>query len=146
MMISPDEGKTVQLGGIGVVYKLYGNQTGGTFSIVEHPIIPGTLVPPHVHFDEDELSFVTEGVIGARIGDEVIEATPGCYILKPRGVPHTFWNSTTKPARLVEIISPPGFEQYFEEMAQLLQQDGPPDFERISKLATTYGCAYHMEW
>jgi quercetin dioxygenase-like cupin family protein len=149
-LIAPNDGKLVWLGppqeSMGVHFKLFGEQTAGAFSIVEHPIAPRTLVPPHTHTHEDEFSFVLEGKIGARIGDDVLEeATPGCYIIKPRGIPHSFWNPSSKPARIIEIISPPGFERYFAEGADLLT-DGPPDMDAIAKLAARYGLTFHMEW
>ena len=64
-------------------------------------------------------------------------------MLKPRGVLHAFWNPG--PARVLEIISPAGFERYFEELAGVLSADGPPDLDRISEIAGRYGLAFHME-
>lgn len=65
--------------------------------------------------------------------------------MKPRGVPHAFWNNSAHPARFVEIISPPGFEQYFSEMAELLAAGGPPDFEEVARIAGRYGLTMHLE-
>ena len=97
-VVEAEQGDLVHLGGIGVHYKIPGEATGGAFSIVEHPVEPGVLVPPHVHTREDEFSFVIEGEIGVRIGDRVFTAGPGAYVVKPRGVPHTFWNCGPAPA------------------------------------------------
>ena len=145
--VMPGEGPAVSLGGIGVVFKIDGSETGAAFSIVEHPVEPGALVPPHVHTREDEYSFVLEGEVGARIGDRDLSAGPGAYILKPRGIPHTFWNAGSTPARLLEIISPAGFERYFEEMAALIPAEGMPDFEKVGELAARYDLAFvHPEW
>jgi hypothetical protein len=72
----------------------------------------------------------------------------GSYVLKPRGVPHTFWNPGPEPARVLEIISPAGFEQYFEELAGILsstQAGEPPDFARIAEMAGRYETTFHME-
>jgi quercetin dioxygenase-like cupin family protein len=143
--IEPGEGAAVWLGGVGVVFKVEGRETGGAFSIVEHPVKPGALVPPHVHAREDEYSFVLEGEIGARIGDRELSGGPGAYILKPRGVPHTFWNAGPAPARLLEIISPAGFERFFEEMAALIPADGLPDFEKAAELGARYGLSFVEE-
>jgi quercetin dioxygenase-like cupin family protein len=132
----PKDGKSVSMGGIGVVFKLFGKDTGGAFSIVEHPIRPKALVPPHMHADEDEFSFVVKGKVGARIGDHVLVAGPGSYILKPRNIPHTFWNPGQTMARLVEIISPPGFENFFDEASKMFQ--GVPDPGKMKELAAKY--------
>jgi uncharacterized cupin superfamily protein len=85
---------------------------------------------------------VLEGEGGVRAGDQVIVATPGCYVLKPRGVPHTFWNAGTKPARVIEIISPAGFE----ELAELVRSSEAPDKAKTAALAERYGLTYHPEW
>ena len=49
--LGPGEGKLVQLGGLAVHFKIWGEQTGGALSVVEHTIEPGRLVPPHEHAD-----------------------------------------------------------------------------------------------
>src|SRR5436853_5075462 len=102
LLIEPREGREVRFPGGGVVFKLFGEQTNGLLSIVEHPISPGALAPPHVHTNEDEYSYILEGAVGVRIGDQEFTATPGTYVLKPRGIPHTFWNAGPEPARLME--------------------------------------------
>jgi len=120
IVVPPGQGEGGSFGGLGVHFKIDGTRTGGRFSIVEHPIDPRRLIRPHIHSSEDEYSFVIEGLIGARIGDEIVEGGPGTYIIKPRNVPHTFWNPTDQPARLLEIISPAGFENYFRELGRMI--------------------------
>ncbi len=60
LVVKPGEGRSVWLGGMGVVFKVSGEDTGGAFAVVEHPIEPGRLVLPHVHLNEDEYSYVLE--------------------------------------------------------------------------------------
>ena len=146
LAIPAKEGKLVSMGGIGVKFKISGDETNRAFSIVEHPVQPRTLVPPHLHHDTDEYSYVVEGQFGARIGDEILLAGPGEYILKPRGIPHTFWNPTDKVARLVEIISPAGFEKFFAEAGDLFLK-GPPELEQVKALAARYNTSIGWdEW
>ncbi|HEY7348696.1 MAG TPA: cupin domain-containing protein [Ktedonobacterales bacterium] len=146
VLAAPGVGEAVALGGVGVIFKVPGSQTGGAFSIVEHPIEPATLVPPHTHSKEDELSYVLEGEVGVKIGDLVLQATPGSYVFKPRGIPHTFWNAGPGPARLLEIIFPAGFEAFFREMALLFPPGGLPDFEEVAKLASGYDLTFNPDW
>jgi hypothetical protein len=61
-------------------------------------------------------------------------------------MPHTFWNAGPKPARIIEIISPAGFEKYFEEPAELIGAGGTPDRSKLAALAVRYGLTYHLEW
>ncbi len=139
LVLLPGQGRAVHVGGLGVVFKLYSQDTRGQLAVVEHPIEPGTLAGPlHTHHREDEASYVLEGEIGAQIGDEVIHAQPGTLIWKPRGVPHTFWNQSAAPARLLEIISPAGLEKYFEELAELVGAGGPPNIPGLVNLARKY--------
>src|SRR5215470_9251973 len=140
IVVKPDEGRSVSLGGMGVIYKVAGTDTAGAFAVVEHPIEPGRLVFPHVHLHEDEYSYVLEGTIGARVGDREIIAGPGSYVIKPRGLMHTFWNPGPGPARLLEVIAPAGFESYFVELAEA----GDPG--RRSELAAKYGVTYSSDW
>lgn len=56
-----------------------------------------------------------------------MEPQPSTARAEPRAIPHTFWNATTKPARLLELISPAGFERYFAELADLLPTGGGVD-------------------
>jgi quercetin dioxygenase-like cupin family protein len=120
-VLGPQEGETLSLLALGVRFMIEGQETAGNFSLVEHPLPPRALgAPAHTHRNEDEYSFVLEGRVGVQLGDEVVEAGPGEFVFKPRGQAHAFWNAGDEPARLLEIISPAGFENYFREMAPLL--------------------------
>jgi mannose-6-phosphate isomerase-like protein (cupin superfamily) len=128
------------LGSIGVRFMVAGGETGGGFSLVEHPMPPRALAAPlHRHTHEDEYSFVLEGRVGALLGDEVVYGEVGDLILKPRAQWHTFWNDGDEPARILEIISPAGFERYFEEMVDLLERPGPPDPSELGAIAARHG-------
>jgi hypothetical protein len=62
----------------------------------------------------------------------VIYGNVGDLIFKPRGQWHTFWNAGDQPARILEIISPSGFEQYFREMVALPKDATPADRAAIA--------------
>jgi mannose-6-phosphate isomerase-like protein (cupin superfamily) len=116
-ILGPGEGRQGDLGSIGVRFMIDGLETDGRFSLVEHPMPVGRLAAPlHRHNREDEYSFVLEGRMGALLGDEVVYAGPGDLVWKPRGQWHTFWNAGDTPARILEIISPAGFEDFFGEL------------------------------
>jgi quercetin dioxygenase-like cupin family protein len=121
-LLGPDQGEAVHLLALGVRFLIDGEVTGGAFSLVEHPLPPRALgAPLHTHHREDEYSYVLEGRFGVQLGEEeVLEAGPGDLVFKPRGVAHAFWNAGDEPARLLELISPAGFEHYFRELAPLL--------------------------
>jgi quercetin dioxygenase-like cupin family protein len=138
-VIGPGDGKTGSLGGLGVRFLIGGDESGGGFSLVEHPLAPRALgAPMHRHSREDEYSFVLEGRIGAKLGEEVVFGEPGDLIFKPRQQWHTFWNAGDTPARLLEIISPAGFERYFEELVDLFGGGRPPQ-DVLSQVRERYG-------
>jgi len=140
-VVQPGAGKKGQLGSIGVEFKLWGHDTGGALSIVEHPFPVGALVPPHLHTREDEYSIVTEGEIGFRSGEREVVLGPGGYITKPRGELHTMWNAGTSSARMIEVISPAGFEHFFRELAEMIAA-GPPQPGDVAPLADRYGLQF----
>ena len=108
------------LGSIGVRFMVDGVTSGQSFSLVEHPMSARALAAPlHRHAREDEYSYVIEGRMGALLGDQVLEAGPGDLVFKPRGEWHTFWNAGDEPCRILEIISPAGFERFFAELVEL---------------------------
>ena len=119
-VVGPRDGKAGFLGSIGVRFMIDGAEAHGGFSLVEHPMSPRALAAPlHRHTHEDEYSYVLEGRIGALLGDEVVVASPGDLIFKPCNQWHTFWNAGDEPARILEIISPAGFERFFSELVDL---------------------------
>src|SRR5438874_11278995 len=119
-IVSPTDGQEGFLGSIGVRFMIDGSEAGERFSLVEHPMSPRALAAPlHRHAREDEYSFVVEGRVGALLGEEVLIGGPGDLIFKPRNQWHTFWNAGDEPARMLEIISPAGFERYFDELVDL---------------------------
>ena len=137
--IAPTEGERADFPSLGNRFLLTGEQTGGRFALVEHTIPPrGLAAPAHTHEHEDEYSFVLSGRMGALIGEEVVEAGPGELVVKPRGVPHAFWNAGDEEVRLLELISPAGFEQYFRELAPLVAGGGPPDPSAAAEIMARY--------
>jgi len=116
-LIGPNDGELGFLGSIGVRWMIDGEEAGGDFSLVEHPLPPRALAAPlHLHRNEDEYSYVLEGRMGAMLGDEVVEAGPGDLVFKPREQWHTFWNAGEETCRILEIIAPAGFEHFFREL------------------------------
>jgi len=119
-VVTPDNGREGFLGSIGVRFMIDGVDAEERFSLVEHQLSPRALAAPlHLHTREDEYSFVLEGRLGALLGDDVVEAGPGDLVFKPRNQWHTFWNAGDEPCRMLEIISPAGFERFFQELSDM---------------------------
>jgi mannose-6-phosphate isomerase-like protein (cupin superfamily) len=144
-IIGPKDGKSGFLGSIGVRFMTFGNETGERFSLVEHPMGPRALAAPlHRHTREDEYSYVVKGRMGALLGDDVVYAEEGDYVYKPRNQWHTFWNAGDEPAYILEIISPAGFEGFFEELVDMggVANASP---EELEALAARYGHEFQFD-
>jgi len=137
--IGPSDGKLVDLGSIGARFMAWTEETGGGFSLVEHPMPAKHLaVGLHKHSREDEYSYIIEGRMGAILGDDVVYAEAGDFVFKPREQWHTFWNDGDEPCRILEIISPGGFEHYFDELGELVAAP-EPDIAAMMALNERYG-------
>jgi mannose-6-phosphate isomerase-like protein (cupin superfamily) len=148
-VVQPGEGETVAMPGFGAVIKLSSRTNGGEVAIVEHPFAVGTLTAAHRHTREDEHSIVIAGEIGFRSDDSEVVLGPGGYITKPRGQTHAMWNAGSQPGRIIEIITPGGFENYFRDLGELLLAHANDPVGQIlhelpefTELADKYGLAY----
>ena len=139
-ILKPADGKAGMLGNMGVRWMVNGEESGGGFALVEHPMAPRVLgAPLHRHSREDEYSYVLEGKVGALLGDEVVYGEVGDLIFKPRNQWHSFWNAGDEPARILEIISPAGFEKYFEEVVEMRRVGTMPEPDEIKATQARYG-------
>jgi mannose-6-phosphate isomerase-like protein (cupin superfamily) len=144
-IVGPHDGKAGLLGSIGVRFMIDSEETHGGFALVEHPMPPRTLAAPlHRHSREDEYSYVLEGRMGALLGDDVVYAEKGTLVFKPRDQWHTFWTEGDEPCRILEIIAPGGFENYFDELVEVFRS-GAPEPELMADLQARYGIEHDVE-
>lgn len=145
-IVGPRDGKAGSLGAIGVRFMIDTEETAaGGFSLVEHPLPPRALAAPlHRHSREDEYSYVLQGRMGALLGDHVVYAESGDLVHKPREQWHTFWNASDEPCRILEIIAPGGFEDFFDELVEA-GLAGPPALDWLAGLGARYGLELDFE-
>ena len=124
-------GETVQI-------RLRRQQTQGAFALISCVTPPQGGVPLHVHSKEDETFIVLEGRYEFRVGDSVIQGQPGTCLFGPKGIPHTYQNIGQNPARLMVLFSPPGFEEYFEDV-DAANSVSPLSLEELVARAHKYG-------
>ena len=144
-LVEPGAGTVIWSGPIGTIIKIPSAATRGALSVSEMPIAAGYMVPPHTHHETDEWSYVLEGQVGARIDDDEFTAGPGSWILKPRGLMHTFWNAGPAPARIIELLTPGRFEEFFRHMTDLATRGELTD-QQMGDLAVEFGTAVSMDW
>ena len=129
---------------------LTGEETGGTFSIVEERGRLGCMTPRHVHEREAETFVVLDGALeGWCAGaSQLVEA--GSLIHLPAGREHAF-RVASSSAHFYTLISPAGFESFFAATGIPLEQpfDGelpvpgpvlPEAAEALQRVLTPLGC------
>jgi len=132
--------QSVYFRALGTTYKVLSESVNGSAAVVEHTLEARSIgAPMHKHTYENEISCVLEGELSVIQNGEVQTACPGGYIIKPKGIFHTFWNAGDQRIRFIEIITPGNFEYYFAEIAPFLLPGKPPEFEKLAKVAAKYG-------
>jgi quercetin dioxygenase-like cupin family protein len=144
--VGPDEGAYLPV--LDIVHKVTAEASGGSLTIEEWGLPPGMMIPPHTHAREDECDFVLEGELKCDVGGEVAVAPAGSYVLKPRNVPHAFYNAGSETVRLVGIITPGGLEGYFDEYEQIASKlaSGEIDEEAHRRSRAELGERYGITW
>jgi quercetin dioxygenase-like cupin family protein len=145
-LVAPGEGSSITLYGVRFGYKVETADSGGSLALLEVEIPAGTLVKPHSHSREDEFSLVMAGTVGCRVGDRVLRATQGAYLVKPRGTPHAMWNAEDAPAKVLEMVTPGGLERYFAELAPILARHSGEAPRHYYELAGRYGITILDDW
>jgi len=112
-----------------VTIKALGNDTGASYSIVEKVVYPGQEVSRHVHTSEDEMWYMLEGELIWNLGGRESLGRKGSFIHLPRFVAHSFMNKSDKPARMLLMFAPGGFEQWFLDVGRAVHDPSqlPPD-------------------
>jgi mannose-6-phosphate isomerase-like protein (cupin superfamily) len=134
--LPPGEGNTLHVLGDTYTIKAATDQTGGTLAVLEGSFRPGSGAPAHVHHQHEESFYVLNGEFLFRVGSESVRAAAGTFVFAPRDVPHSFENVGSAPGRVLGIMTPAGFERFFESLAELPR--GPVDPARIGEILAKY--------
>lgn len=135
-----EEGQQLDL--LGDRYRLLadGDQTGGAFAAVEVTVSPGGGAPPHVDEREAIGWYVLEGTLDFMVEGEQMSLEPGTWIFSPKGVLHTFHNSSDAPVRALLLAVPSGLENFFKEVGRELsagEETRPPTEEEVGLVMET---------
>ena len=135
-VVLPGEGKTISFSATtfsGNRLRFVYAEPHSAHSLVEFVAAPGAAgTPLHFHRATDETCYVLEGTFGFQVGEQTLELTEGAFVFVPKGLEHAFWNAGTTSARLLFTVSPPGFEWYFEELAEGLATVGDDEEAAMS--------------
>jgi mannose-6-phosphate isomerase-like protein (cupin superfamily) len=145
ILIAPDEGAHLPI--LDITHKVTSESFGGAFTIIEAGIPPGEMIPPHTHTREDECNFVLEEELTLDVGGEIVVATVGSFVIKPRGVYHALCNTATVPVRFLEFHTPGEFDNYYDEYEQIVESAMDEEERRKARaeLGERYGVSWHDE-
>jgi mannose-6-phosphate isomerase-like protein (cupin superfamily) len=116
---------------------LRGEDSDGRVAVVENTVGGGFPGPPlHVHPAFDEGFYVLEGELTFRVRDDVFTVAAGGFVFASGATPHTFANRTERSARYLILITPPGFERYFERLAAEARGEEPSPAARAYRSGT----------
>ena len=138
VLVSANGGQPLNILGIPLNIRLHGRDTGGALSVVESHDVPGGGPPWHIHHREDETFQILEGEYEWTVGEKKFIAQKGATIFAPRGVPHTYRCLGQTPGRLLCVITPSGFEGFFEEISALSPQQ-QQNLPRVLAIAQKFG-------
>jgi quercetin dioxygenase-like cupin family protein len=96
---------------------LRSEQTGGRVAVVRNTVPAGWAGPPLHHHAFDEAFYVLDGELTFQVGGRRLTAGPGALAFAPRDVVHTLANHSGGAATYLLVITPGGFEHYFDELA-----------------------------
>ncbi len=117
--------------------KISTKDTGNQYSFFDYvgiKQVPGPNL--HLHTNQDEVFYVTDGEFIFQIGNEKLLAKRGDTVFGPRNIQHT-WTQLTKTGRLEYFCIPAGkMEEFF---VMLTKQIGPPTSESAIEMEKEYG-------
>ena len=137
MVLGPGEGKMIPVPGHKITHKVSGADTDGAYSLLEVEL-DGDGPPQHIHKTEDEAVYVLEGEINVLLGERTIRMKAGAFVLIRRGTVHAFSRVDEKPAKVLAIFTPAGFEKFFDEAVDLDVTDTEAYVAKGKALAKKY--------
>jgi uncharacterized protein (TIGR02246 family) len=129
-----------QFFGAPTVLHATGEATDGRFCLIEQATMPAGLASPyHTHHNEDEAFYVLDGQVRFICDGKWLNAGPGTWVFGPRDIPHGFKVVGSRPARMLFLCSPAGFEKFVLELcAPVDAVPGPPDMTKLMAAAARF--------
>lgn len=129
----------VLVGQLSIQYLIDGS-SNGSMGMFELKIPPGSNVPPpHSHSNNEEIVYVLEGTLRYKVGDETRDLVSGQFMHTPKGIVHAFSNPFDNLACALIILSPDIGEQYFKDIAAVVNAGSLPDKAALIEVMVRYG-------
>lgn len=111
LVFMPGEGKSVSVRGVSMTCKAAGADTNGAWALIEYTA-PPRFSEPHLHRCEQAQAgfYILSGTLVIQMGERLVKAPAGSFVLVPAGVNHKFSNEEVVPATFLIIVSPAGID------------------------------------
>jgi quercetin dioxygenase-like cupin family protein len=140
-LLQNGEGKKLRIfGGAEYTVKVSSEDSGEAFTLLDTMSPAGTVLPPHVHSNDDETFFILEGEFQFDAEGRSLRGGPGATFFAPRGIPHSFTVTSDTPGRALIMTAPGGFDRCMEELSAL--PSDPPDMEQVFAVCARYGVTF----
>ena len=118
-IINPDQGETLAIAGGNYRIIIDGDQTNGSYAVIEMTVPPGGGPPPHAHPDTQEMFHILEGELTFKTeqGHQLV-GKDGFINIPLGGAIHCFKNTSENYARLLCTVVPAGLENLFRELGE----------------------------
>ncbi|MFJ1714169.1 cupin domain-containing protein [Streptomyces sp. NPDC088260] len=138
-VVGPDDGETILLGSTRMRVLEDGSNTGHRLGLAESVLAPHTPGPPqHRHAQHDEGFYVISGTVRFTVGDKEYDATAGTLVMVPPGAPHTFANTTDRPAVMLSTLTPDLYVQYFRDLEEMFAGGRTPTPQESIQVMSRY--------
>ena len=118
--------------------------TGGATSVIVAWHKPGEGPPDHVHFKQEEILFIIEGLYEVTVGDETANAGPGSIVFIPRHIVHRFKNVGSITGRMLGWSLPGGQDHYLKAISELATGGGFTS-EKVIEISKTFDTHFPVE-
>lgn len=123
-----------------ILFKVTGEDTQGTYSLIEMIVEPQSQVPMHMHTKEDEGLYVIDGELSVNHGQATETISSGFHIFLPKGIPHSYKNIGKKQCRILLFYTPAGFESFLKEIGtEDLANKKEKGVDEMQGIAKRYG-------
>jgi mannose-6-phosphate isomerase-like protein (cupin superfamily) len=135
-VLMPGEGRQIDLGNFGMVFKAGPGETAGAFTLLQADEPPGFGPPLHIHHDTAEAFYVVSGEYTIFIEDEEHVCPAGSFVYVPPGVPHGF-RVGSQPSSKLNLYTPAAMVGYFDALSAAVAR-GASDVD-LDAIASAHG-------
>src|SRR6516225_6540544 len=144
VVVAPKHALSIKPFGLDMDVLLTTEATGGATSVIMARHKPGEGPPDHVHYKQEEILFIIEGLYEVTVGDETAQAGAGSIAFIPRNVVHRFKNVGGVKGRILGWSLPGGQDHYLKTISELAAARGFTS-EKVIEISKTFDTHFPVQ-